>query len=325
MRTQIQPEMSERRIRSSKEQLVPDQQSPQAHSSSSLAWQQELPPIPSADPGQRLQERFGLSLVAGASSLVVVAAELCASFLAPSAVTRVPATVAELATVSAACCLFAIRSSTSAVLQRTHETALPIPEAVAAALAGKADMPVSNIVEGDGRSYCVRCFVWRPKDVECHHCRVCQRCTVHFDHHCHILGRCIGGAGLRGNLLPFRVLLASTAVGVLSCFITLIVAILTLLNPDGQSESLTASLSTGARTALGLGALAAMGAVIILGCWVVSRLCDGARQLTERSRGLDGRGGDSSKDGGRQSCGVELRLETATHLHASHHRDMAIA
>ena len=88
-------------------------------------------------------------------------------------------------------------------------------------------------------------------------------------------------AGWAGT--PSFLLLASTAVGVLSCFITLIVAILTLLNPDGQSESLTASLSTGARTALGLGALAAMGAVIILGCWVVSRLCDVLLHVQARS------------------------------------------
>ena len=277
--------------------------------------------MPSPDPGRRLQERFGLALVAGAAAVAILLCELSARFLAPGAATRIPATVVELAAAAAACCFAAIMSSTSADLQRTHETALPIPEAVAQALAGKADMPVNNIID-NGRSYCVRCFAWRPKDVNCHHCRVCRRCCVNFDHHCHILGRCIGGTGLRGNLLPFRLLLTSAAVGGLSCVITLIIGILAILNPDVQggdlgpsaanatAAPLTASMSHGARMALGLGALVAMLAVIILGCWVVSRLCDGARQLTERSRARDGSGSDSSKGGSRQTSGVELRIET---------------
>ena len=49
---------------------------------------------------------------------------------------------------------------------------------------------------GTGRTYCVRCFVWRPPRGASgapHHCRVCQRCVVDFDHHCGVFGRCIAG------------------------------------------------------------------------------------------------------------------------------------
>ena len=60
---------------------------------------------------------------------------------------------------------------------------------------------------GTGRTYCVRCFVWRPPRGASgapHHCRVCQRCVLHFDHHCGVYGRCIAGDGVRnGNLRYF--------------------------------------------------------------------------------------------------------------------------
>lgn len=49
-----------------------------------------------------------------------------------------------------------------------------------------------NVTKGN-HVYCVRCRLWRPENAVVHHCRKCQRCVVDFDHHCDVLGRCVGG------------------------------------------------------------------------------------------------------------------------------------
>jgi len=41
-----------------------------------------------------------------------------------------------------------------------------------------------------GLQWCTTCCVWRPRG--CSHCSVCQHCCLGFDHHCHVLGRCVG-------------------------------------------------------------------------------------------------------------------------------------
>ena len=97
------------------------------------------------------------------------------------------------------------------VVRRTPETCLPVPPEVAERLRAGAPVPetLRNINSDDGtRTYCVRCFVWRPAGLQGrgrpHHCRVCQRCVLHFDHHCGVYGRCIAGDGVRnGNLRYF--------------------------------------------------------------------------------------------------------------------------
>ena len=30
---------------------------------------------------------------------------------------------------------------------------------------------------GTGRTFCVRCLIWRPQYEECHHCSTCERCA----------------------------------------------------------------------------------------------------------------------------------------------------
>ena len=57
---------------------------------------------------------------------------------------------------------------------------------------------------------CKVCGVQRPAGA--HHCRTCDICTVDFDHHCGVLGRCIA----EGNRKAFIGLLATGAISLLS-------------------------------------------------------------------------------------------------------------
>merc|ERR1712216_931419 len=90
----------------------------------------------------------------------------------------------------------------------------PIPEEVAGKLMdGKRDMSGFHNIrsEVDGRTYCVRCYLWRPSEIEtkCHHCNICQRCVTGFDHHCGVFGRCI----VAKNMPCFILLVAMLFVG----------------------------------------------------------------------------------------------------------------
>lgn len=87
-------------------------------------------------------------------------------------------------------------------LNRSQYSCYPVPEEVARRLVeGKKDMTGLDNIRGvhDGRTYCVRCFLWRPSETsnaKCHHCNVCQRCVTGFDHHCGVFGRCIVSANM---------------------------------------------------------------------------------------------------------------------------------
>ena len=107
----------------------------------------------------------------------------------------------------------------------------------------------------------------------------CQRCSLDFDHHCHILGSCIRGRGVRGNILPFRLLLASMPVGLIACLATLISGGLLLVNPEVAPSNATGVLAlSGAwepttRLAILLGCLVSLLGLLATGLWVVTKLC----------------------------------------------------
>ena len=130
-------------------------------------------------------------------------------------------------------------------IRRGRSTCLPLPPAVQAHLEacrrGEAPAPLANVLEGK-RSYCVRCYVWRPEprpqkrccplpggatlpwcdadleaEVPAHHCSTCGRCSAGFDHHCDLLGACIAADNLRW----FKALLVMAVVGPITAFVVL--------------------------------------------------------------------------------------------------------
>eukprot|EP00434_Breviolum_minutum_P041248 symbB.v1.2.036691.t1/scaffold5233.1/size29537/4 len=85
---------------------------------------------------------------------------------------------------------------------RSAVTSYPVPDRARDLVWGHIKEEGASNIDGlDGRSYCTRCFVWRPSGS--HHCRVCQRCVSGFDHHCSFFGRCITSK----NMLCFQLII----------------------------------------------------------------------------------------------------------------------
>ena len=167
-----------------------------------------LPPLPPPHVNTQRMESAGgicfvLSTIAGVN---VVSYSVVHSFnTLPPAVYSAFQMVMSFLSAVALFCLCGVQLADPGVVKRTVANCFPQPEAVAALLeAGGAASDLCNFKgthHGMHMSFCVRCFVWRPGHG--HHCNTCQRCVTHFDHHCGVLGRCIAGEGLRGNLNTF--------------------------------------------------------------------------------------------------------------------------
>lgn len=120
-------------------------------------------------------------------------------------------------------------------IRRSQSTCYPIPQEVESRLRKSESLEDLGNILGleDSRthgSYCVRCLVWRPPQVDPvtekllgggHHCRVCQRCFRGFDHHCGVLGRCI----VSGNLVCFWSVLLMLWAAVVTLCLTLFIGI----------------------------------------------------------------------------------------------------
>lgn len=62
-------------------------------------------------------------------------------------------------------------------------------------------------------TFCDKCDMIRPP--RCHHCRVCNRCVLQFDHHCVWLNNCIGYNNVRSFVLVLVYITAACWYGVL--------------------------------------------------------------------------------------------------------------
>jgi len=126
-------------------------------------------------------------------------------------------------------------------IHRSHETSLPIPDAVAKQIRAAGSLEQMSNLPGpdDSRThgtYCVRCLVWRPPAVDpvtkvrqkSHHCRICQRCFVGFDHHCDFFGRCI----VQANMPCFMITISMLWVALLTSGIALLVVMASWQPPE---------------------------------------------------------------------------------------------
>jgi len=111
---------------------------------------------------------------------------------------------------TAVICLLYLLLGEAGMIRRSAETCYPIPKEVMDRLqeSGAEGLHLmTNIKGSEGKSYCVRCCVWRPP--ESHHCSICQRCVIGFDHHCGVFGRCI----VQGNMICFWLLILMLPAG----------------------------------------------------------------------------------------------------------------
>lgn len=76
---------------------------------------------------------------------------------------------------------------------------------LALALSPPDDEVWAHAVPGAGLKWCCTCCIWRP--LGCSHCNHCGRCCLRWDHHCHVLGVCIGR---RNHPHFFLIVLCST-------------------------------------------------------------------------------------------------------------------
>jgi hypothetical protein len=65
-------------------------------------------------------------------------------------------------------------------------------------------------------SFCQKCQIWRPP--RAHHCSVCERCILQFDHHCVWLNQCIGFYNYRNFVMTLFFLMLGCWYGVAILF-----------------------------------------------------------------------------------------------------------
>ena len=60
-------------------------------------------------------------------------------------------------------------------------------------------LETSSVASIYKRRFCKACFIWRPPLAS--HCRHCDQCVTHFDHHCFLVNTCIGRRNMRNFVI----------------------------------------------------------------------------------------------------------------------------
>ncbi|KAH8921450.1 zf-DHHC-domain-containing protein, partial [Atractiella rhizophila] len=105
---------------------------------------------------------------------------------------------------------------------------------------------------------CETCETYRPP--RCSHCRLCDNCVEHTDHHCTFLNNCIG----RRNYTPFIAFLTSA---VFLCQYVLALTIYHLVDVSNESEKGGFVVDWHTIGALIVGILALAACIPIAGLW----------------------------------------------------------
>ena len=175
-------------------------------------------------------------------------------------------------------CLIGLMFDDGAVIKRSKLTCAPTPASVKTWLQlAESSKGRKNITGDDGRVYCVRCHVWRPRDSRAHHCATCQRCVVDFDHHCGVFGRCIAGSGFRGNMKWFVTVIAMGYAGAGTATASLLLGALKCGEIGAASYG-----QFGLVALLAYAGLAVTGWLVILACRCLASLVDCVAERNER-------------------------------------------
>ena len=77
----------------------------------------------------------------------------------------------------------------------------------------------SKIEEGNTYTFCNKCNLIVPDELNIVHCDHCNICILNYDHHCDWIGKCVG----KGNILCFVCFLFSLFLFILSSLFTLFI------------------------------------------------------------------------------------------------------
>jgi len=178
----------------------------------------ELPPLPKRDSAFYSEPLCGICVVGFLSTLLVAMTSGAASVADNKAVAKVTVVLIWTWAGTATFCVLYLLFGCNGEIKRSRHNCYPVPEEVARRLKACPSEPPElkrNIAGEDGRTYCVRCLLWRPHENDTgtgHHCNTCQRCVTGFDHHCGVFGRCITD----DNMPCFYTLIAMMITGVLT-------------------------------------------------------------------------------------------------------------
>jgi len=168
----------------------------------------DLPPLPARRCGYYVEPLTGVFVVTLISAMLVgLTVSVMPSGGSGDDALRISRILVWVWAIIAGHCVLYLLFGPNGEIRRSKQTCYPIPDEVARRLRkDESLLGLRNITGADGKSFCVRCFVWRPGTSEGsgHHCDTCQRCVTGFDHHCGVFGRCI----TNGNMPCFYTMIA---------------------------------------------------------------------------------------------------------------------